>query len=452
MNWRERLKRWTVPVVDHPSRGARAPAGMHHFQRERDGEYVRFHLRVEPDGRSLLIACAAEAVLLSPAGTSAVWTILSGKPAAQLPDETTAAITRLLDEIGTPDSRYPILQIEDPDIGGRRFGLTPIQADLLFDGESSPFALLDRLWTAQIPHARIRPTAVDAHVGAKLVDAVVHAEDVGMIAGLLAPAHALLQSDVLEQLAAAGLDYVAVPCAVSQSMHQTIFAEDQRDVREVMRRVRSLEMTPVLQVPLFGSTAESLDDVLPTWLEQGVGYLEVYALASPPATNQHSGAADQQTSLKAQPTHEQQSTHGEPNDQPLQYQELRQLAAWIEELSGQHESTIAWLPPLLVPSGGSPSELAKAGPRAGGPLSIRIERDGSVVPSAGPYVATGNLLRQPWSDIWRHPAYQAIRQRRREATFCDQCPRLEVCVMGCPADTTFWAAPQPGAANLAGGA
>ncbi|HUM68826.1 MAG TPA: hypothetical protein PLK31_08275, partial [Chloroflexota bacterium] len=60
------LRRWLIP---HWGKDTQAIApGLYHFMRASDGLYTRFHLRVEPDGRGLLLANAAAAARLSPTG------------------------------------------------------------------------------------------------------------------------------------------------------------------------------------------------------------------------------------------------------------------------------------------------------------------------------------------------------------------------------------------------
>ena len=73
MPWHQQLKSWLVPQV-HGGGGPRSQidSGMYHYQRPRDDGYMRFHLRVERSGESLLIAGASEAVRLSRNGTTVI--------------------------------------------------------------------------------------------------------------------------------------------------------------------------------------------------------------------------------------------------------------------------------------------------------------------------------------------------------------------------------------------
>ena len=85
MHWQQQLKSWLVPQVDvGDRRSSQVDSGMYHYQRARDDGYMRFHLRVERNGESLLIAGASEAVRLSSDGTYVIKTLLDGgDPKAQ---------------------------------------------------------------------------------------------------------------------------------------------------------------------------------------------------------------------------------------------------------------------------------------------------------------------------------------------------------------------------------
>ena len=119
MTWQNILKSALIPspVSNTP---VVAP-GLFHFLRHDDGAYVRFHLRVDPGGHSILIAGAAEAVQLSPQSTYIAKRLLEDESTeeltADLPPsfaEEVASIGRLLEELSRPRGRYPILSFPEP--------------------------------------------------------------------------------------------------------------------------------------------------------------------------------------------------------------------------------------------------------------------------------------------------------------------------------------------------
>ena len=62
----ELIKRLIVPRSGTPN--LEIEPGLHHYMREARGTYTRFYLRVEPDGRGLLLANATAAARLNQSG------------------------------------------------------------------------------------------------------------------------------------------------------------------------------------------------------------------------------------------------------------------------------------------------------------------------------------------------------------------------------------------------
>jgi radical SAM protein with 4Fe4S-binding SPASM domain len=69
--------------------------------------------------------------------------------------------------------------------------------------------------------------------------------------------------------------------------------------------------------------------------------------------------------------------------------------------------------------------------------SICIEPNGDVLPCQSYYVAAGNILTDPWSDIWNSELFVSFRDREANPELaglpemCRDCPDLEVCGGGC---------------------
>jgi radical SAM protein with 4Fe4S-binding SPASM domain len=69
--------------------------------------------------------------------------------------------------------------------------------------------------------------------------------------------------------------------------------------------------------------------------------------------------------------------------------------------------------------------------------SICIEPNGDVLPCQSYYVSAGNILRDPWSEIWNSDLFLSFRDREANPEAaglpeaCRECPDLEVCGAGC---------------------
>jgi radical SAM protein with 4Fe4S-binding SPASM domain len=61
-----------------------------------------------------------------------------------------------------------------------------------------------------------------------------------------------------------------------------------------------------------------------------------------------------------------------------------------------------------------------------------IEPDGGVLPCQSYYQPVGNILRDPWDNIWNHNLSVSLRERRNLPDKCNQCALLAECGGGCP--------------------
>jgi radical SAM protein with 4Fe4S-binding SPASM domain len=61
-----------------------------------------------------------------------------------------------------------------------------------------------------------------------------------------------------------------------------------------------------------------------------------------------------------------------------------------------------------------------------------VEPDGAVIPCQSYYQPIGNLLSDPWKEIWEHDLAKNLRQRHYIPDKCTDCSLLAECGGGCP--------------------
>ena len=400
--------------------------GLYHYLRERDGQYTRFHLRVEPDGGGMLIANATAAAHLSPAGVvivkgmmdnnsdTTIQRDLRARFAGAAPDQIQKDFTTvriLLNELAAPGDTYPILNLDDAAVSPHPTQLiAPLEATLPLAEPEKIVPLLDRLWEIGIPHATILvPETPNPDF---LIRAVEHAEDLGMICGVSGRATDLVQGTLLEDLAMAGVDHVTVFCASAQSdIHDALFGDgDHLAARQVFTRTQALEVADVGHIPLVQATLPGLEDTLESLLALNVPNAAFFAIA----------------------------TTGDPSDGSIPSDAMRQVAAQVEEDSAEANVRYIWEPPVQRNPAKALTEQLRAGPRCFTDLSIRVEPNGSVIPPRGPYRTAGNLLHDDWNSIWMTSAFQMYRERVTSSTRCDLCPGLAICAADCPVEARGW--------------
>jgi len=440
MQWKQRLKTWVVPrrPLAAGAEPPRVATGMYHYQRARESGYIRFHLRVERSGESLLIAGASEALKLSRAGTAVAKRLLDGEPAVTLAEAFQAGglghlvseVVEMIEELGSPSSRFPIFNLSDPVDDPRDADLmAPFQADVELTARDNVRPILQKLWDAGIPHVRFLPAAELSDQ--RLLQAVEWAEDLGMIAGVRATASWLFAPERIAQLAAVGTDYVLTPWAVDDDLHAGWFgADDLNRLPVVIERVCEFEMTPVIEIPLVPISVDAFEDRLSQLVDWNVSHAEVYALARI-VSNRSEG--HQHLEPDSEPDRELDAP-----DVPFDGSRLRQVATWIEETADDQAFHLTWLPPVAVTAGEACARQVRRGPRAGGDVSIRVLANGDVLPPRGAMQAAGNVLTDAWPEIWGGALFRDFRARVEANTRCAQCPGLAICAADCPADPVGW--------------
>ncbi|MGD2048768.1 MAG: hypothetical protein PVH03_04710, partial [Chloroflexota bacterium] len=122
------VKRLLIPSVSSPST---VDSGLYHYMREANGTFTRFHLRVETDGRGMLLANATAAARLSSSGVMMAKGLLDKKSDDQIiqqikqnfrgasSEEMQTDLERvgaLLAILAAPGDNYPIVNFEDAEI------------------------------------------------------------------------------------------------------------------------------------------------------------------------------------------------------------------------------------------------------------------------------------------------------------------------------------------------
>lgn len=423
MRWLKEQARRAIRL-ERPASGAQvAEPALEAYERQRDGVRTRFHLRVEPDGRGLLVVDASSAVRLSPSGAVLARLLLEGRSVAEATAEAQHRFRgvppeRVAEDVGRLASllerraagELPVLNLDDPAVSPHEARLAaPFEATLALTRDADAGRLLDRLWHAGIPHVVLR--ARDGEVD--LVRAVERAEDLGMITGVAGTATDLRGRAGLAALANAGLDHVDV--AFAGEAHSALLGEDdQASARELFAQALRLELCPVAEIPLVRTTVPVLPELLRELREREVAAAACWALAV--------SQAGDDVPEDALPAHE-----------------LRQVASDVEEGAADHDLRLVWLPPVARRAERSLREQVGAGPRCAGDVAVRVEPDGGVVPARGPHIIAGNLLTDPWETIWKHGAFESWRERVHSPTRCEACPGLALCAADCPASPEGWA-------------
>jgi len=402
--------------------------GLYHYTQLHGDFPVRFHLRVDPDGGGLLLANASEAAHLSPVGVAMVRGALEGLDDTEIIQRVRTdfaggsiaqvtrdleAVRKLLADLLTPEDNYPITNFGGADAPPeKRRLLAPYQAYVTQGEPATVEAALRKLWDAGVPQATVLAQPDLPPEG--LVRLVECAEDLGMIAGIRTLAGWLPEA-VLRDAGLAGLDFLELVLASAEAAEHDA-ATGPGDHAAFLRAVEAchdMELCPMAQVPLTARNADELPEIVAFAAQQAIRNLDFFALACLDA-----------------------DAEGSPGALPARA--LPQVATMVAECAEECGARFLWAPPVRFDVRKSVADHVAAGPRAGADASIRVDADGAVYAPRGPREPCGNLLRQSWDAVWKHPAFARYRDLVEAPSRCPTCPGLALCAAACPKDPAGW--------------
>jgi len=382
--------------------------GIYHYRRELGDREMRLHLRVEPDRSGVLVVNASGIVHLNATATELVKHVLDGRSDERAISEvlrvyrgTAGEVRRdlhrildLLRELETAEDACPVRSLSLPLV--RPFGreaTAPYRADLALtyridsSGALDPEArrrvdrelsteewreVLDRLWKVGVPHVCFtggEPTQRD-----DLVELVRHAEDQGMVTGLLTDGRRLRDKEYLNELLLAGLDHIQITlCSHDAAEHDRITGQTGAwaDVNAGLRNAVEGDIYVVAHVIVTAANASSVAHTVDHLAGLGVHGL---ALSSPLRELPESEQAELQTALERG-----------------------------ENTAHEHGMTVVWdlaapyslVNPVEIDANLVPEQIVRQ--------HLYIEPDGDALPAQGQNIVLGNLLRDDWGSIWNNP-------------------------------------------------
>jgi radical SAM protein with 4Fe4S-binding SPASM domain len=212
------------------------------------------------------------------------------------------------------------------------------------------------------------------------------------------------------------LDHLTVPVASTNgAVHDALFGDgDHAQALALLEEAQNLGTCAVAEVPLLEQTLDGLEQTVEMLADRGVIDISFYALASAPDNEPTQGGG------------------------ALVPSAVIAAAALVEEMTHRMDVRYFWQPPVQREASLELAEQVRRGPRATGDVSMVVEPDGSVIPPRGSLRVAGNLLQDPWEQIWEHEAFRRYRERVEANTRCSQCPGLVICAADCPREPAGW--------------
>ncbi len=402
MSLLERIKSWFAPVEP-------LPREILHYQTPPDAEQqYRLHLRVEGDGRGLLVVNAATVLHLNQTAAEYARLLIQGANE----DEAARAMARRY-RVGRAQAREDYIRLRDHIlILATTVDLDPVTC--LDMERAEPFSaetlapyrvdaaltyrvdeasrldpearrrvdreltteewqqVLDALWDAGVPHVCF--TGGEPTLREDLVELIRHAEELGQVTGLLTDGRRLREQEYLDELLLAGLDHLQITLASHRAeLHDEIVgrAGAWQEADAGLRLALAGDIYVVVHIVVTPANADSVAETVAYLAELGV---PAVALSSP---------------LQAVSDEERQR--------------LESALEAAQETVHQRGLTLIW--DLAAPySHVNPVEVeAELEPEQVVRQHLYVEPDGDVLPAQGYNVVLGNLLRDSWEAVWEHP-------------------------------------------------
>jgi radical SAM protein with 4Fe4S-binding SPASM domain len=420
-----------------------APAGLHPYRITNGNERTQVHLRVEPDGRGLLLVNANRAFHLNPSATSMAWLHLEGVD----PGEALHAITRnfrvdpgtaaedyrnlcaQLQEMVQPGGACPIHDLEFEVLAPfSEMPSAPFRMDLALTyrcnancshcynarPRSYPelstdewVEVIDRLWDVGIPH--ICFTGGEATLRADLPTLVAHASKRGQITGLLSNGRRLADPDLTHRLVDAGLDHVQITLESHRAdIHDRMVAAQGAWEQTVsgIRNALAAELYVMTNTTLLQENAASIGATVDFLAELGVPTVGCNALI-------YAGRGTE-------------VVNGIPE------RELEPLLEIVRTRTSAHGQRLIWYTPTMYCHFDPVQFQLGVKSCTAARYNMCVEPDGAVIPCQSFYQPVGNMLRDDWHSIWGHELCLWLRERRYAPEECTDCHFLKECGAGCP--------------------
>lgn len=362
------------------------PAGIYHYQAPPDDpRNYRMHLRLEPEGDGLLIINAATVLHLNQTAAEYAYYLVKNTPADKVAQEMAKRYRVSADQAKTDyvnlSERIQIL-IETPDLDPVTFLdfdrqrpftghiTAPYRLDCALTyclpeevpSEAAPQErvtrelgteewknILDKAWAAGIPQVVF--TGGEPTLREDLPELIAHAEQLGQISGLLSDGLRLADNAYLDELLSTGLDHLMIVL--------------QPELEESWQALEN-SLVEDLFVAVHLTITTDNQQMIPTWLNElaGMGVHEISLSIS------ESGLSVLLESARSQVA---ELDMGLVWNLPVPYSALNPVNMELQD-----------------------STLAEGAGRAW----MYVEPDGDVLPAQGGKPVLGNLLTDPWDQIW----------------------------------------------------
>ncbi len=268
-------------------------------------------------------------------------------------------------------------------------------------------SVLDKLWEIGVPHVTFtggEPTLRD-----DLTELVEHAEDLGIVTGIITNGRKLKDKKLVESLVTAGIDHFQV----------TIENYDEK-IHDKLSGVKGA----------WKETVEGIKNVIPT---------PVYIMTNTTLTPHNIEGVEKTISFLASLGIEKfasnaiiKSGGGKNPDFSLSVKQLDETLNRVMNKAEELKMGFLWYSPTRYCDFNPIEKNLGMKQCSAAHIAMAIEPDGMVIPCQSYFEPLGNILTTRWKKIWNHKLAKNLRNMKYLPQECTECPERELCGGGCP--------------------
>lgn len=271
--------------------------------------------------------------------------------------------------------------------------------------------VIDRLVDVGVPHLIF--TGGEATLYPDLPALIAHADRRGPVCGLNTNGRRMAHRSYANELAAAGLNHVQVTLGSHrEDMHDRMM--NARSFRQTVRGIENAQAAGVHTITnttLMRMNADDIEETISFLHRLGIRTFAINGMI-------YSGG-------------------GFDTGQAIPEQQMAPILIRIRDHARELGMRFLWYTPTMY-CRLSPVELEIGAKRCNaGEYSLCVEPNADVLPCQSYYTAAGNLLRDPWEQIWNGELFVSFRDRELDPRryglpeMCWECPDLALCGGGC---------------------
>ena len=414
-----------------------------HLREGEDGD-IRLHLRRQGEN-GLLIINASRILNLNSTATFFVERILKGKSDSEITQELKKlyrvseqqantdlqSLKEMIHTLSTTDDICPIhsLQMEESNLTELPLS-APLRMDLAltyrcnnkcehcYNQPDSPNAteldtntwksILERIWDISIPHVTF--TGGEPTLRPDLPELIDHAENIGIVTGLITNGRNLKDATYVNELVLNGLDHIQITFeSVDERIHNQMAGNDQAWA-ETVEGIKN-----AIDTPIYTLTNTTLTRLNAPQIEETIEFLASLDVEQFACNSIIYAGKGKNVSKIA-----------------LSESELIPILESIQDAADENNMNFIWYTPTRYCEL-DPNNLGLGVKRCSASLlAMAIEPNGTVIPCQSYYKGLGHILNDSWESIWDNPISEEIRKHVNVPEECKDCSQLDLCGGGCP--------------------